>query len=244
LLDDDDGPERYPDDPDGPAVLPRKPKPSLLKKMAGDASSVGSSLDSFITKANEGLLDVKDNPPSRERDLEARVAELEKMVVVAEARAKKAEATRTVAAEPVMPIAPQSRGWGGIAVAFALGCGAMFAVSTFVLKKEPEKMVSVPAGQHPDSETGATVTPLPAPTPDPAPTPPPTPTEQTAVVAPTPAPDPTPAPTPETKVAAKKQGGTKHTGGTHATKSTATDPQPAKQPDPAHSGSDELYNPF
>src|SRR5262245_30298915 len=96
LLDDDDGPERYPaeaDDPDAPAVLPRKPKASALKKMAGDVptTSVGSSLDNFITKANEGLLDLKENPPAdRERELQARVNELEKQLLSAEARATKA----------------------------------------------------------------------------------------------------------------------------------------------------------
>src|ERR1043165_3159503 len=96
LLDDDDGPERYPaeaDDPDAPAVLPRKPTAPALKKMAGDVptASVGSSLDNFITKANEGLLDVKENPPNRERELQARVDELEKQLLSAEARGAKAE---------------------------------------------------------------------------------------------------------------------------------------------------------
>jgi hypothetical protein len=236
LLDDDEH-ELDPSDPDAPAVLPRKPKASLLKKMAGDASSVGSSLDSFITKANEGLLDLKENPPSRERDLEAKVDELEKKLASAEARAKNAEATRAVAAEPVMPIAPQSRGWGGIVVAFALGCGAMFAVSTFVLKKEPEKTAAVPAGQNPDSEIGATPTPSPPPPPPTAVTP----IEQTAVATPTPAPTPPVVETKvdtktETKVAAKKP--PKHT------PSTTQTPTTTKPPDPTHSGSDELYNPF
>ena len=235
LLDDDEQ-EFAPDDPDAPAVLPRKPKASLLKKMAGDvpSTSVGSSLDNFISKANEGLLDVKENPPSRERDLEAKVAELEKMVAVAEARATKAEAARAraVAADPVMPIAPQSRGWGGIAVAFALGCGAMFAVSTFVLKKEPEKTASVPA---------PATSPTPSPTPAP-PTPAPTvaPIDEQVVAAPTPAPAPTPEETPapvvETKVAAKKTP-------KRVPKATPTGETP-KPPEAAHSGSDELYNPF
>jgi hypothetical protein len=247
LLEDDDEPKHDPDDPDAPAVLPRKPKSSLLKKMANDVpkASVATSLDDFITKANEGLLDVKENVPSRERELEAKVDELEKKLASAEARAKKAEAQRVAAAEPVMPMAPQSRGFGGIAIAFVLGCGAMFAVSTFVLKKESDKTAGVPAGTQPEADTATTPPPTPAPPPAPEPPanaeqPAPTPAEQTAV-APTPA--PTPAPT-ETKVAAKKQRGTKQSGGTRETKSTPTETQPVKQPESAQNGSAELYNPF
>jgi hypothetical protein len=241
LLDDDDGPERYGEDPDAPAVLPRKPKASLLKKMAGDVptTSVGSSLDSFITKANEGLLDVKENPPSRERDLEAKVTELEKKLASAEERAKKAEeAKRAMAVEPVMPIAPQSRGVGGIVVAFVLGCGAMFAVSTFVLKKEPDKTTSVaePAPSAPTAAPTPAPTPAPAPAPAPTPTPAPAPGPEAAAT-----PDPvavaTPAP-PTPATAAAKKHPSKH----NVTPTTPSD-QP-KPPDPAHSGSDELYNPF
>ena len=50
MLDDDDE-DRDPNDPDAPAVLPRKPKASALKKLATDAPKASASLDDFITKA-------------------------------------------------------------------------------------------------------------------------------------------------------------------------------------------------
>lgn len=230
LLDDDV--EHDPDDPDAPAVLPRKPKPSALKKIASNVptGSVGSSLDDFITKANEGLLDVKENPPSRERELEAKVNELERKLASAEQRVKSAQATRSAATEPVMPNAPQSRGWGGIVVAFVLGCAAMFAVSTFVLKKESQATASV--GKR-DVET-ATPAPSPTPTVEPiAPAPDPTPATA-QVPAPEAAPVVVAAPaTSPVKAAAKKQP-------KHASPSTDR----PKATEAAHSGSDELYNPF
>ena len=236
LLDDDDE-DRDPNDPDAPAVLPRKPKTSALQKLAGNAPKASASLDDFITKANEGLLDVRsDATPiptsSREKDLQAKVDELEKKLSAAEARAKNASAS-----EPLMPVAPPSRGFGGIVVAFVLGCGVMFGVNTLLLKKETPK-------------TAAT-TPAPTQVADPAPTPPPSPTiqpietaqptqvEQPTPPTPTPAPDPTPTP----QVAAKKNGGAKHTT-THTAPTTNTQTPTPKPPDGAQNGSSDLYNPF
>ena len=242
LLDDDDE-DRDPDDPDAPAVLPRKPKASPLKKLAGDAPKASASLDDFITKANEGLLDVRaDATPiptsSREKDLQAKVDDLEKKLTAAEARAKRAET-----AEPAMPIAPPSRGWGGMLVAFALGCGAMFAVSTFVLKKDTEKTAATTPAPEPTKVT--TPDPTPTPTEVAQPTENPPPVQPTQVAQPTPPPTPTPAPIPD-KVAAKKQpGGAHHSGGTHAASTTTNTQTPTpKPPDGAQNGSSDLYNPF
>ena len=97
MLDDDDE-DRDPNDPDAPAVLPRKPKASALKKLASDAPKASASLDDFITKANEGLLDVRtDATPiptsAREKELQTKVDELEKKLTAAEARAKSAAAS-------------------------------------------------------------------------------------------------------------------------------------------------------
>lgn len=242
LLDDDDD-DRDPDDPDAPAVLPRKPKASALKKLAGDAPKASSSLDDFITKANEGLLDVRsDATPiptsSREKELQAKLDELEKKLATAEARAKKTEA-----AEPVMPMAPPSRGWGGIVVAFVLGCGVMFGVNTLLMKKDTAKT----AATTPPPEPTKVAAPDPAPAPTPSPPPAPIETTQpTQVAQPTPAPTPAPDPTPAPQVAAKKNGGAKHTTATHTTTTpttttTTTTPKPA---DGAQNGSSDLYNPF
>lgn len=244
LLEDDDE-DRDPDDPDAPAVLPRKPKASALKKLASDAPKASSSLDDFITKANEGLLDVRSDatpiPTSgREKDLQAKVDELEKKLTAAEARAN---ANKATADEPVMPMAPPSRGWGGMVVAFALGCGAMFAVSTFVLKKDTEKTAATTPAPEPTKAAAPDPAPAPAPTPAPTQVAQPTGAAQpTETAQPTPTPSPTPTPAPQ--VAAKKNGGAKHTSSSHTGSKPDTQTATPKPPDGTQNGSSDLYNPF
>jgi hypothetical protein len=204
--------------------------------------SVATSLDDFISKANQKLLDVKETPPppSRETQLAAQVEDLKKQLEAAEARAKKAREQ----AEPVMPMAPPSSGWGKAIVAFVLGCGATFAVTTMLPKRDTEKTVATPTPE-PTTVAAPTPTPTPTPAPTPTPTPSPSPDPDPAPVAATDTATATATPTPAaTKPVVAEKKTPKHTTShaSHGTDThTTTTPKP---PDGAQGGSDTLYNPF
>ena len=207
-----------------------------LSALGKGAPDVESKLDEFISRANNDLLDVSAfDPNNREHQLQREVDELKDKLAIAEARAR------------------GSTGWGKAAIAFVVGCGVMFAVTTLMprdqaAKEEPKAAVApapvaAPAAQvtpiEPPAQQAAAAAPAPAPEPAAAPAPAPEPAHETIAAAPTPPPASTPKPT-------------KHARHASTTSSPSTtkpaEPTPAAHEDkPAENkqaGSDTLYNPF
>src|SRR6185369_3211385 len=90
-----------------------------LSALGKGAPDVESKLDEFISKANNDLLDVSAfDANNREHQLQREVDELKDKLALAEARAR------------------GSKGWGKAAIAFVVGCGAMFAVTTLMPREQ------------------------------------------------------------------------------------------------------------
>jgi len=102
-------------------VVPARPKGgSRLRTPPAVPISVESSLDAFISKANEGRLDVASfDPANREAALRREIEALQTRLADAEARAA------------VRP----SRRWGGTIAAFLIGGVTMFALSLVLPRK-------------------------------------------------------------------------------------------------------------
>lgn len=200
-----------------------------LSALGKGAPDVESKLDEFISRANNDLLDVSAfDANSREHQLQREVDELKDKLAIAEARAS------------------GSKGWGKAAIAFVVGCGAMFAITTLMPREQAA----------PKEEPKAAVAPAPAPAPSAQVTPIEQPAQPAAAPAPAPAPEQAaaPAPAPDTVAAAPAPANTPKP--TKHARHAATSPSPTKTPDatpPAHedkpaetkqAGSDTLYNPF
>ena len=203
-----------------------------LSALGKGAPDVESKLDEFISRANNDLLDVSAfDANNREHQLQREVDELKDKLAIAEARAH------------------GSKGWGKAAIAFVVGCGAMFAITTLMPREQAA----------PREEPKAAVAPAPAPAPAPPAqvTPIEPPAQQAAAPAPAPEPAAAPAPAPETVAAAPAPAPASTPKPTkHARHAATPSSSPAKTPDstpPAHdekpaetkqAGSDTLYNPF
>jgi cell division protein FtsN len=198
-------------------IMPRK-----LQALGKDAPSVESSLDNFIARANDDLVDVSDFDPTkaaqRELALKHEVDDLKQRLAKVQTRGK------------------PSQGWGKLVIGYVLGCASIFAVSALIPKDSP-----------PQPSQAAVTTPSPvqatAPTPPP-PAPSVTPIEPAPAPAPVAAPvatPPAPAPTP---IAATPEAPAPKT--TKKARRPAPAPQPQAAPPPAQvgSGSDTLFNPF
>lgn len=239
-------------DPTSDTARRRKLAPSLLK--TATPLSTDRSLDAFIARANEELVDLASAPFRPERreelllreldELKAKLAKVEARAAAAETRAASAE----VGAAALEARAASSRGsrLGLTIAAFLIGGAAMFAVSFVLPGKDAAVATSAPGVTSPVETspvvtspvvTSPTVTPIaPAPTgitvqpiPEPAPVPQPPVPETAAKVA-----DPTPPPPMPEKV-------TKKPAGKPGTRPPAAQQDPATAPKPPE---DDLYNPF
>ena len=106
--------------------------PRRLRALGSDAPNVESSLDDFISRANEEPAEVAAPTATastavREQELRAKVAQLEQRLAAIKAK-------RT-----------QSQGWGKLVIGFVLGCGAMFAVSALMPRDEGAPSTATPA---------------------------------------------------------------------------------------------------
>jgi hypothetical protein len=211
------------DAPRDEAVPEQRRSPgSALLKQAGALPSVESSLDAFIAKANEKLLDLADfDPATRERALERERDELTQQL--AEARALLADA-RDAATRTEAPSRRGSR-WPGLIAAFVSGGAAVFAALAWMPQDRPE---AAPARSPAPAVEPVVRTTVPEPAATPAPTP---------ALEPAPAPTPTPPPT--------------STPAASPSPAAVSEPVPKKRPpprkqsaDPKPKGDEDLYNPF
>jgi hypothetical protein len=128
--------------------------PRKLQALGEGAPSVESSLDDFISRANDEIVDVAkfdpDSAVDRELALQQEVDELKQRLASAPA-----------------PVA-RSRGWGKLVIGYVLGCASIFAVTTLMPKSSP------PA--QPATAVTAPATVQPTPTAPPTPAAQPTPT--------------------------------------------------------------------
>jgi hypothetical protein len=197
-------------------IMPRR-----LKALSQDAPNVESSLDNFIARANDELVDVSDFDPTksaqRELALKQEVDDLKQRLVKVQTRRK------------------PSAGWGKLVIGYVLGCASIFAVSALMPKDAPPKQSTTAVTAPPPAPTTA---PAPAPAPALAPVVTPIETAPAAPVAAAPvATPPVAAPpvaeTPPPKVTKKAR----------RPAPTATSPSQPQPPAPAGSA-DSLYNPF
>ncbi len=209
----------------------RKVASSLLKA----ATPVSSTLDAFIARANEELVDLAAapfKPEHREGVLRRELDEVSVKLAAAEARATAAEARATAAdarATAADVRASESRGstrWGLTIAAFLVGGAAMFALSFVLPGKEPPAPAAAPVATSPPVTPSAP--PPPAVTVEPI-TEPATVAEPAAV-----APPPAPVAVPEAteKVTTKKAAKPRRP---VAREDSAATPKPPE---------DDLYNPF
>jgi hypothetical protein len=188
--------------------------PRKLQALGKGAPSVESSLDDFISRANQEVATIPEasatpSPVAREQALQSEVDDLKKRLAAVATRKR------------------PSQGWGKLVIGYVLGCASIFAVSALM-----------PTGSAPVTQPTTAVTP-PAPVASPPPALPP---EQAPIVTPFEAPTPTPAPVaaaPEPPPPTPPPTTTK----AKVTKK-ARPPAQQPQPTPAQAGSGDLYNPF
>lgn len=221
------------DDEESAGPTRRIPKHLGVRK---SPATVESALDDFIIQAKQKTLDVKEfTPETREQQLRDQIADLEKKLAAAEARAVD---------EPTAG-PPRSRPWGAMVAAFVVGAAAMFAVTFVLAPHDTTERAPVAAPSDPSPTPVQAQAPTPPPTPTPAPPPAPVP-----AAAPTPTPDPEPGveeptPAPERPKAAASKA--KQTKPRPAQPSEDAKPKPTPTPaPPAETGSNggDLYNPF
>lgn len=193
--------------------------PRKLQALGKGAPSVESSLDDFISRANQEVATISDasatpSPVPREQALQSEVDELKKRLAAVRTRRQ------------------PSAGWGKLVIGYVLGCASIFAVSALM-----------PAGSPPPVTQPTTAVTPPAPVISPPPAPPPV---QAPIV--TPLEDPTPTPAPVVAAPAPPPPTPPTTTPPTTTKPKVTKkarpPTQQPQPTPAQAGSGDLYNPF
>ena len=213
--------------PDSDTARRRKIGGSGLLEISKPVSA-DRSLDAFIARANQELVEVDlapFKPENREGALRREIEDLQAKLAKLEVRATQAE----VHAAAIEARARSPR-WGGVIAAFLTGGAAMFAVSFFLLGKAAPAVPAAPVATSPTvtpiapAPTGITVQPLP----EPEPAAPPTAVKPELVAEKVATP---PVREKGTKKAVGKTGVTKP--GTHE------QPAPAVKPP-----EDDLYNPF
>ena len=241
-------------------IMPRR-----LQALGKGAPTVESSLDDFISRANEDSVDVSDfdkakqeareaavqrdtaaktDGEQRELALHRRVEELEQRIVALKAKRR------------------PSQGWGKLVIGFVLGCGSMFAVSALMPRDsaQPATTANAPAPaaapvQAAPPAPPLAVTPIEEPAVPPAPpaatpavAPPAAPSAPAAAAQPVPVAEPAPAAEPAA-VATKRAVEKPAKPAKKARRIAPSQSQPAQPapsppaPDPK-SGKEGLYNPF
>jgi hypothetical protein len=237
-LDDDDDDAEAGDAGETIKHTPRTPKHIVARE---SLPSVETSLDRFIEKANEQLLDVSGfQPASKEPEPEHAAHALQREIAALKAKLAAAEAR---AVEPV-----HSSPWGKVLAGFVVGCATTAAVMLVLPKSSPSPQATEAQHAPQGSAVSTTQPPVVAtpietpPTPPTAPPPQPAaaPAAPAAASAPAAAVPATPAAAAPDPVTAKKRPG-KRTAPPTKTDNPASPPtQPAKG---SGEGSD-LFNPF
>lgn len=214
----------------------RKVGPSRLE--ASSPIATDRSLDAFIARANEALVEVDVAPfksENREGLLRRELEVLQAQLAKAEARANKAD-MRAAVAEAREAENRRSPRWGLTIAAFVIGGAAMFAVSFFMPGKDPP---ASPAVTSPAAVMSPTVTPIATPTVTPI-----APATSDVALVPVRVPDHV-APPPSPEKITKKPAGKPVAGKALAGKPVAGKPGASEVAPPAPKPpEDDLYNPF